>query len=351
MTKATMMESLFISIIIANYNGEKYLKTCLESVLKSSEIDYEILIIDNNSIDRSIEIVNEFAKKDTRIKILKNKTNKGVPFSRNKAIKAALGDILVFLDNDTKVDKNWLKEISQIFSNDDTIGALQCKIFDFKRMHIIQEVGMKLYPYTGFGTPLGRGEKDHGQYVKLQEIIALGAASAVRKNVARNIGGFDLRLIHTTDDLDFSWRVWIAGYRVVLAPNSKVYHYTKTHNPGYKMYFHLSKNSLRMITKNYEFFNMIKFLPLCLAFNIIGGLYVLFVRRSLSGVFGVLLGITWNLFNIPDTLKARSRVQKLRKTKDKDIFGKVMVSTNIFNLYKLYFQTAKITDSLMRYNK
>lgn len=338
----------FISIVIANYNGERYLRTCLTSLLKSVFItDYEILVIDNNSTDSSIEIVLEFAKKDHRIKILRNKTNRGVPFSRNKAIKEAAGDILIFLDNDTKVDKNWLKGIVQIFSSDETIGALQCKIFDFNKTDIIQEVGMKLYPYTGFGTPLGRGEKDHGQFDIPFEIIALGAALAVRKEVAKKIGGFDLKLMHTTDDLDFTWRIWIAGLRVVLAPNSKVYHYTKIHRSNYKMYFHLSKNSLRVITKNYEFFNVIKFLPLCLIFNIIGCVYVLFSRGSLSGILGVLLGIIWNLFNLSDTLNERSKVQKLRRVRDKDIFDKIMISTNIFSIFRIYFQTAKINVSLM----
>lgn len=337
-----------VSIIIANYNGEIYLRTCLASLLQSSVKNYEIIIIDNNSTDTSIEIVNEFAKRDPRIIILRNKINKGVPFSRNKAIQKARGDILVFLDNDTRVDKNWLRGITETFSTDETIGALQCKIFDFHKTDVIQEVGMKLYPYTGFGTPLGRGEKDHGQYAKPQEIIALGAASAVRKEVAKKVNGFDLKLMHTTDDLDFSWRIWIAGYRVVLAPNSKVYHYTKVHNLNYKMYFHLSKNSFRMVLKNYEFFNVIKFLPLSLAFNITGGIYVLFSRGSWSGIFGVLFGIIWNLFNFRDTLKERSKIQSLRKVKDKDFFSKIMISTNILNTYKLYFRTAKTSIALMK---
>lgn len=344
-------KNLSISIVIANYNGEYYLKTCLTSLLKSSFItDYEILIIDNNSTDTSVEIIKEFQKKDSNIKLLKNKSNRGVPFSRNKAIKKAKGDILVFLDNDTKVDKDWLKGIIQTFSSDVTIGALQCKIFDFKKNDLIQEVGMKLYPYTGFGTTLGRGEKDHGQFDTPVEIIALGAALAVKKDIAKKIGGFDLKLMHTTDDLDFSWRIWISGYRVMLSPNSKVYHYTKVHSHNYKMYFHLSKNSLRMITKNYESPNVIKFLPLSLAFNIVGGISVLLSRGSVAGILGVFLGIVWYFYNLPDTLKMRSRVQKLRKTEDKEIFDKIMISTNIFNLLKIYFSGKKISAPLMKGN-
>lgn len=337
-----------ISIIIANYNGKKYLKTCLTSVLKSSTKDFEIIVIDNNSTDESVQIINEFAKKDSRIRLLRNRINMGVPFSRNKAIKQAKGDILVFLDNDTKVERNWLRGISEAFSKDKSIGGIQCKIFDFDKTDIIQEIGMKLYPYTGFGTPLGRGEKDRGQFAKPQEIIALGAASAVRKEVVREVNGFDLKLMHTSDDLDFSWRIWIAGYRVVLAPNSKVYHYTKRHNPSYKFYFHLCKNSIRMLIKNYELSNIIKFLPFSLILNILGAVYVLIRKGSMSAILGVLQGFAWNLFFLLDTLKERSKVQSLRKAKDKDIYDKIMISTNIFSIYKLYFKTEKISVALMR---
>ncbi len=342
--------SPFISIIIANRNGEKYLKTCITSVLKSSTKNYEILFIDNRSTDSSIEIINEFARKDSRIRILINEANKGVPFSRNRAIKEAKGDILVFLDNDTKVDKDWLGGIIQTFSADRTIGALQCKIFDFKKTDLIQEIGMKLYPYTGFGTTLGRGEKDHGQFDNPVEIIALGAALAVKKDVARRVGGFDLKLMHTTDDLDFSWRIWISGYRVMLSPNSRIYHYTKEHGHDYRMYFHLSKNSLRMITKNYESPNVIKFLPFSLTFNIIGAISVLLLRGSIAGISGVALGIAWYIYTLPDTLRERSKVQKLRRSKDKEIFDKIMVSTNIFSILKIYFSGRKISAPLMKGN-
>lgn len=336
-----------ISIILANFNGEKYLRTCLTSVLESSTRDFEIIVIDNNSTDESLQIINEFKKKDSRIRLLRNKINMGVPFSRNKAIKEARGDILVFLDNDTKVDRNWLRGISEIFSKDKTIGGIQCKIFDFDKTDVIQEIGMKLYPYTGFGTPLGRGEKDRGQFAKPQEIIALGAASAVRKEVAKELNGFDLKFKHTSDDLDFSWRIWIAGHRVVLAPNSKVYHYTKRHNLSYKFYFHLCKNSIRMLIKNYEFYNMIKFLPLSLILNILGAFSVLIRKGSMSAILGVLQGFAWSLFFLPDTLKERSNVQSLRKVRDKDIYDKIMISTNIFNIYKLYSRTEKISVALM----
>ncbi len=71
-SKSTEVKIPFISIIIANYNGENYLRTCLTSVLRSSVTNYEVIVIDNSSTDTSVKIVEEFIKKDSRIRILKN---------------------------------------------------------------------------------------------------------------------------------------------------------------------------------------------------------------------------------------------------------------------------------------
>lgn len=341
------MKNLKFSIIIANFNGEKYLQDCLPSVFKTNYSNFEVIIIEDGSTDRSLNIISSFQKK-YHFRLIQNKENMGLVKSRNQAIGRITGDILVFLDNDTKVDKNWLVGLEETFSSDKTIGAAQCKIFDFKKKNIIQEIGMKLIPYTCFGMPLGRGEKDLGQFDKEEEIIALGAALAVKKEVAGAIDGFDEKLFHYTDDLDFSWRVWIAGLRVVLSPKAKVYHYTKIHNPNYKLYFHLSKNSIRMILKNYELSNMIKYLLFSLIFNIIGVFVVLFKQGSISAILGVLQGFAWNLFFLSDTLKERSKVQRLKKAADKDILDRIMISTNIFNIYKLYFKTEKTSIALMK---
>lgn len=342
-----MFKNFKFSIIIANYNGEKYLPVCLSSVFKTEYPEFEVIIIEDGSKDNGLGIINKF-KKRKEFKLIINPKNLGLVISRNKAIKIAAGEILVFLDNDTRVDKNWLKGLNQTFNKNNMVGAAQCKIFDYKKEKIIQEIGMRLMPYTGFGTPLGRGQKDQGQFDNPEEIIALGAALAVRKEVAKKIGGFDSKLFHYTDDLDFSWRIWILGYKVVLSPNAKIFHYTKIHNPDYKIYFHLSKNSLRMIIKNYEFFNLIRFLPFAIIFNIIGAVNVLISRGSWQAILGFLMGLFWNITFLADSLQARSKVQNLRNVKDEEYFSKIMMTTNLLEIYKLYFNTAKKTKHLLK---
>ncbi|OGE34526.1 hypothetical protein A3C32_04250 [Candidatus Daviesbacteria bacterium RIFCSPHIGHO2_02_FULL_41_14] len=341
------MKKLKFSIIIATYNGERYLEKCLSSVFKTIYPKFEVIIVDDGSTDGSLQIINKYKNAQDLI-FIRNNQNIGLVKSRNKAIKKSTGDILVFLDNDTEVDKKWIVGLSEVFLSDNSIGAAQCKMFDIKNRKTIQQAGMKLIPFTGFGVTIGRGEKDSKKYKFPMEIISLGASLAVRKSVTKVIGGFDENLFHYCDDLDFSWRVWIAGFRIMLAPNAKVYHYLKVHNPNHKLYFHLSKNSYRMMIKNYEISNTLKFLPTSILFSMVGALNILLTRNSLMGIAGVLMGLGWSVVHLSDTLVEREKVQKYRRARDCDIFSKIMISTNLVYLYRLYFQGAKTTANLMK---
>lgn len=338
------------SVIIANFNGQRYLNDCLSSVYETTYPEFEVILVEDGSTDDSAKIIKKFQGKNN-FQLISNSKNLGLVASRNKAIEKANGDILVFLDNDTRVDKEWLKGLAETFCKDPLLAALQCKIFDFKKPEIIQEVGMKLTPYTGFGNPLGRGQLDHGQFDSPKEVIALGAGLAVKKTVALKVKGFDQKLFHYTDDLDFSWRIWIAGYKIAFSPQAKIYHHTKVHNPTRDIYFHLCKNSIRMIIKNYEAVNVIKFLPLSLIFNITGGIFVFLRTGSLVGILGVLQGLGWSILFLKNTLKERDITQELRRVKDRDLFKKIMTTQNLFKTYTSYFKTARITDSLMQDNQ
>lgn len=98
-----------ISVIIPVYNCENHLFSCLNSVLKQSYSNLEIICIDDCSTDNSLEILNYFAKEDSRVKILKNVKNKGLGYTRNKGIKHANGDYIFFLDSDDWISFNALE--------------------------------------------------------------------------------------------------------------------------------------------------------------------------------------------------------------------------------------------------
>lgn len=340
-----MKNKLFLaSIIITNYNGQRYLHTCLSSVLKTHYTNLEVIIVDDGSDDGSIEIIKSFAHKDKRIKFIENDKNIGAAASRNRAGRVANGNILVFLDNDTEVEKNWLSEMIKTLLKDKRVGACQAKLIDFEKRDRIQVVGVKIWAATGWGLSIGHGEKDTGQYDKEIKIVAISAAMAVKKDVFEKVGGFDEDEAVVTEDLDLSWRIWIAGYKIVLSSKSIVYHWTKSvemrknmKHSKEKIYFHLTKNSLISIIKNYELPNAIKYI-LCSIFISLGRAIMVFVKRKdKSCLRGTLKGILFVFSKSLIILKHRTFVQQTRVYGDQTLFDLILVRRSLFYIYKSYF--------------
>lgn len=341
----------FISIVIANYNGESYLRTCLTSLLKSSVTNYEIIVIDNNSTDTSIEIVSEFKKRDSRIKILRNKVNIGVPASRNIAISKCRGEIVILLDNDTEVKTNSIEQLIKPLIDKTDVGAAQALLIDFENRNLIQMAGGHLIPQAIW--LMGFYERSEYKKVKSKlgdtNIIAISAALAVKKEVLNKIGGYDPLLYNYSDDLDFSWRIWVAGYRVVLAHKAIVYHYTKSvarrANIGankFDIYFQMAKNSYRSIFKNYETVNVIKYLPISLFINLSRAILVLIRRGDLSALLATLYSIWWSILNLPNTIKSRADTQRVRKFSDEKILKEVFVSGSLIDIYNRNYRSSKL---------
>ena len=99
-----MINSLKVSIIIPVYNVEKYISECLDSCINQTLQDIEIIIVDDCGNDKSMDIAQEYAKKDSRIKIIKNNQNKGLFLARCEGLKSATGKYIISLDSDDFLD-------------------------------------------------------------------------------------------------------------------------------------------------------------------------------------------------------------------------------------------------------
>lgn len=126
---------LMISVIIPVYNVEDYLHVCLNSVLKQSYQNFEVICIDDASTDSSLEILEYFSKKDSRIKILKNDSNLGPGYTRNKALDIACGDYIFFLDGDDWIGLNTFELLIEKIKKDNLDFLM------FKNIVFYQEKG------------------------------------------------------------------------------------------------------------------------------------------------------------------------------------------------------------------
>lgn len=248
-----------VSVVILNFNGKKFLSKCLDSVLKSDYRNFEVILVDNASTDRSIELVQKRAICHHNLTIIRNSRNLGFAEGNNVGARVAKGKYVVFLNNDTEVDPEWLKELIIIMESDGTVGAAQSKLLLFDRK-AIDGTG-DFINFYGRGWVRGYGEEDKGQYDRIDEIFsARGAGMIVKKQILHNVGYFDSAFFMVYEDIDLGWRIRLSGYKVLLVPKSIIYHFgsgtrKEFEKPAQSQYYN-TKNSLITLIKNYDLKNL-----------------------------------------------------------------------------------------------
>lgn len=232
-----------VSVIIVNYNGKELLEKCLESLFKVDYDNFEVIIVDNNSTDDSIDFL---TKNYPSVIILKLDSNKGFAEPNNAAAKIANGDYLLFLNNDTIVTPNFISEMIKVIKNDKKIAI--CQSLLLKSDSSIDSSG-------DFIDELGICFNSKSTTTKIQKIFsARGASMLIEKKIFDLIGGFDEKFFATFEDVDLGWRSWILGYSSVIVPKSIVYHVGGQTVNIFKneIAFHGFKNQLAMKITNFE---------------------------------------------------------------------------------------------------
>ena len=341
-----------ISIIILNYNGSKYIERCIESVLKSEYDNFELLIVDNNSTDESMDIINTVFNNDYRIKLIRNNKNLGFAEGNNIGAQHATGKYLVMLNIDTVVHPKWLAEIISVMESDRTIGVAQPKLMLLDNKSIFDSAGDYL-DFYGFSFRRGGEwfEKDIGQFDTVHDIFsARGAALVTRKEIVQTIGLFDGDYFLDFEDIDFCWRVRLYGKRVVFVPRSIVYH--KGAGISSQADFdiknmHPTKNLLMTMVKNYDTNHMIKFVIIPHIVSFITGFFILeqiIIRRGdrLKRIKYRIQGYYWLVCNMKKLQSKRYNIQNtIRKTPDSEIM-KYMLKTSIWDILVLSVNILKI---------
>jgi GT2 family glycosyltransferase len=335
------MSEPLISVIIVNYNGIEFVDVCLKSVLSARYLNFEVIFVDNGSTDGSREFVkNKFAN-DPRMRFLDNGSSLGPAVGRNKGANLARGKYLVFLDNDTRVDPEGLRELAAVFESDPSVGAAQAKLLRMDTDNLYDCAGDYLGP-LGFLIERSRGAKDKGQFDYIGDILsAKSAASAIRADLFRGVGGFDEDYYMYLEETDLSWRVWLAGLRVVFVPGAIVYHAFNTPRKGFKRYypkkivrFYGCRNYITTLIKNLGLAGLIKILPLhILAWLVISFLFLL--KGSFKDAWYILAGIWWNVLNINAVLKKRRfNNLSIRAASDRFILEKIKSKERLGEYFK-----------------
>lgn len=335
------LSAIKISIIIANYNGEKFLNDCLSSIYKEKGQSFEVVIVDDNSQDKSVYLLKKNLKRYSNLSLIKNKKSKGAAGSRNIGAKKSRGKYLFFLDYDTQIKKSWLNEVIQFFESYPDAAAGQAKLlkfntnfFDYAGDHLSQ---------LGFLIERSKGAVDRGQFDSFDTIFSMkGAAMIVRKDVFNQIGGFDEDYFYLWEEPDLTWRVWLAGYKIYFVPTITVWHHYVTEEKSEDYYKKIDviyrgvKNGITTLIKNYGTRKLLSVVPvhiLCLIC-----LSVLFlIRLEIKKSSDIIRAIFWNIISLPKILVKRKLIQDSRTISDKKLFNLISVDESSLYFIKKAF--------------
>lgn len=245
-----------VSVVIVSWNALDLLKSFLPSVCASTYRDLEIVLADNASTDASVDWVRAH---HPNVRVATFDRNHGYCGGNNRGAKAASGDILIFLNNDVRVEAGWIEPLAARFRSDPRIGILQPKIRSVRHPDRFEYAGAAGGYLDRYGYPFCKGrvfdqvEADHGQYDTAGPVFwASGAAFAIRRGVFEEAGGFDEDFEFHMEEIDLCWRAQRLGHDVWTEPASVVYHLGGGSLPmasPRKAYFNF-RNNLAMLVKN-----------------------------------------------------------------------------------------------------
>lgn len=312
-----------VSVIIANKNGEKFLKRCLDSILLEIG-NYEVVVVDDGSNDSSVEVVKTHFGKNEKLKLIVLKSNVGAAKARNLGVTASKGGYLLFLDADTKIKQGWYRETVGFFEKNRMAGAAQAKLLT---------MNTKKYDYAGdlmgsFGFLIerARGANDIGQFDKTTYIFSgKSAGMIIRRNVFEKLGGFDEDYQIFLEDTDLFWRTWLSGYKVMFMPTIVVWHAYWTdekpfsHYIDNQVFYRGCRNMIATQIKNFGVVRLFWNLPLVICTWMVLAI-VFLVKGKPERFLALIEGVAWNIINLRKTLNKRNLIQKSRKISDNDLF-------------------------------
>lgn len=266
-----------VAVVILNWNGVQLLEQFLPSVIQYSP-EATVYVADNASTDASVQFVKANFPSVT---IVENSANFGFAKGYNEALQFVEEPIYALVNSDIEVTENWLDPIVTLFDNEPNTAIIQPKILDFKNKAYFEYAGAGGGFIDKYGFPFCRGrifetiEKDNGQYNDTIEIFwASGACFFIRKEVYRELKGFDPDFFAHQEEIDLCWRAINKGHIIKYCGTSTVYHVggatLEAGNP--RKTFLNFRNSLWMMLKN---------LPKRQLFT------ALFIRLVLDGVAGL----------------------------------------------------------------
>jgi len=211
-----------LSIIIVNFRSEQFLKRCIASIYNCLDIDFEIIVVNNDEKEKLISVAQNFPE----IKILNNEKNIGFGSAVNVGTKLARGEFLFFINPDAFLKSREIGETLKILENNEKIAAIGLKIIDKNGKNQEWICGFEATFFDLIKNNLGfsRSKKVWEKKNKIFVHWVSGAAMLVKKNIFERLGGFDENFFMYFEDLDLCKRARKLGFKILYFPKTEIVH-------------------------------------------------------------------------------------------------------------------------------
>ena len=312
-----MNESIgpLISIVILNYNAEKFLDECLSSIYKTEKVNFEIILVDNASSNKSYR---EYTQKFPEIKLIENEQNLGYCEGNNVGIRASKGEFVVILNPDTVVNSTWLHELINAYQTNGE-GIYQPKILATTDHDMLLSSGQFIQLF-GFGYSRGKGERHVQENNDVEKIgYASGTCLFTSKNILKKLENFDSFLFAYHDDLDLCWRAAMFGINSFYVPASVIFHPIEGYSfkwSKFKFYL-MERNRQYCLLTHFTKSSYLKMLPSLILVDFAVSLFYL-----KKGMFITKIKTSLNIIkNLPKISKRYKKIQSDRILSDSEILN------------------------------
>lgn len=287
------MES--VAVIIPNYNGKKYLPECLKSLQKQTFKDFCVIIVDNDSTDGSIELIESIAGSGAlKLRLIRLKENTGFANAVNVGIRAAESKYVFLLNNDAYCDERAIEALVNVLDKKPGVFSAQAKMLQYKNQDLVDDAG-DYYCAMGWAFSPAKDRKS-SLYSKRKCVTSACAGAAMyRREVFDEIGYFDEAHFCYLEDVDVGYRARLSGYINIMEPEAVVYHVgsgsSGSRHNAFKVELTAS-NNLYLIYKNMPALQVIINFPLLLLGILIKHIFYMKKGLGMAHVRGLKMGLS-----------------------------------------------------------
>lgn len=315
--------------ILVVHDGEEWVATAVRTLRAQQYPSLDVVVVDNASTDRSVEVVSGRVDDDRIIRLERNGGfGRAVAAGlRHEVIAGA--EYVLLVHDDLVLVPDAVARLVAVAEADPSVGIVGPKLREWSEEHLLQEVGMTAdrygRPESGIDTP----ELDQGQRDGRRDVLYVSTAGMMlRAEVLRGLGGFDARFPAFRDDLDLCWRAWLSGRRVAVVPDAIGYHLAASagglrapydEEPAELRYL-AERHTFATLLKNYGALRVCTRVPIALVLALLKVLGFISTRRF-ADAWAVVRAMAWNLGQLPATLRRRRIIQRRRRARDADLAG------------------------------